>query len=186
MNYSRKTTAKRKNTHFELEIAFALIILLSGVYVAYDLLDKPRGAHPLGQWLGIIGTAMMVMTEVLYSLRKRTRLLNRFGPLRWWLSFHIVTGLVGPFLVLMHTGLAFRGLAGFTMILTGIIVFSGFLGRYLFTKINHPHETDNLILTRRLFSLWHTIHIPLGATLFVSVALHIAAAIYFRAGVFQP
>jgi Asp-tRNA(Asn)/Glu-tRNA(Gln) amidotransferase C subunit len=121
--------------HRELEIAFFIIIILSGVYVAYDLLAEPAGGHPFGHWLGIIGTLLMVMTETLYSLRKRTRLLNRAGPVRWWLSFHIVTGLVGPFLVLMHTGLQFRGLAGLTALLTAVVVVSGFIGRYLYTAL---------------------------------------------------
>lgn len=121
--------------HRELEVSFFIIIILSGVYVAYDILAEPAGGHPFGHWLGIIGTLLMVMTETLYSLRKRTRLLNRYGPVRWWLSFHIVTGLVGPFLVLMHTGLQFRGLAGLTALLTAVVVVSGFIGRYLYTAL---------------------------------------------------
>jgi hypothetical protein len=32
---------------------------------------------------------------------------------------------------------------------------------------------------RRLFSLWHTIHIPLGLTLFTVAFVHIGAAIYY-------
>lgn len=121
--------------HRELEVAFFIIIILSGVYVAYDVLAEPAGGHPFGHLLGITGTLLMVMTETLYSLRKRTRLLNRVGPARWWLSFHIVTGLVGPFLVLMHTGLQFRGLAGVTALLTAVVVASGFTGRYLYTAL---------------------------------------------------
>ncbi len=160
----------------ELEIAFIIIIILSGVYIAYDLLAEPRGSHPFGNWLGIVGTLLMVMTETLYSIRKRTRLLNRAGAVRNWLSFHIVTGLVGPFLVLMHTGLHFRGLAGFTMVMTIVVVVSGFIGRYLYNRRNQM---------QRFFALWHIVHIPLGLMLFASVAIHIAAAIFFRAGVFR-
>jgi hypothetical protein len=54
----------------------------------------------------------MVMTELLHSLRKRTNMMNWAGPVRYWLTFHILTGIVGPAMVLMHTGMAFRGLAG--------------------------------------------------------------------------
>jgi len=128
----------------ELEVAFFIIIILSGVYVAYDILAEPAGGHPFGHWLGIIGTLLMVMTETLYSLRKRTRLLNQAGPVRWWLSFHIVTGLVGPFLVLMHTGLQFRGLAGLTALLTAVVVFSGFIGRYLYTALQSGIRSSQL------------------------------------------
>ncbi len=130
--------------HRELEASFFIIIILSGVYVAYDILAEPAGGHPFGHWLGIIGTLLMVMTETLYSLRKRTRLLNRYGPVRWWLSFHIVTGLVGPFLVLMHTGLQFRGLAGLTALLTAVVVISGFIGRYLYTALQGGIRSSQL------------------------------------------
>jgi prefoldin subunit 5 len=120
---------------YELELSLFVVVVLSGVYIAYEILTEPRGSHPFGHSLGIIGTLLMVMTELLYSLRKRTRLFNWAGPVRYWLSFHIFTGIVGPFLVLMHTGLQFRGLAGISMLLTVIVVSSGFIGRYLYTAL---------------------------------------------------
>ena len=160
----------------ELEYSLFFIIVLTGVYIAYEMIAEPSGGHPFGHWLGIVGAVLMLMTEFLYSLRKRTRLFNRAGPVRAWLSFHIFTGLVGPFLVLMHTGLEFRGLAGVTMGLTIVVVVSGFIGRYLYTRQER---------LRRWFRLWHTVHIPIGLTLFVSLAIHIFATIYFRAGLFQ-
>jgi hypothetical protein len=63
----------------ELKYAFFVIIILSGVYVAYEILAEPRGGHPFGHWLGILGALLMLMTETLYSLRKRTRLFSRTG-----------------------------------------------------------------------------------------------------------
>lgn len=171
-----------RRPNYELDIAFFIIIVLSGVYLALDILGEPEPGGRSGQWLGITGTMLMVMTETLYSLRKRTRLLDRFGPVRHWLSFHIVTGLVGPFLVLMHTGLQFRGLAGVTMLLTAVVVASGFIGRYLYTRLRRQGASPQV---QRLFAIWHTVHIPLGLTLFTAVALHIGAAIFFRAGVFH-
>ena len=44
-----------------------------------------------------------------------------------WLEFHIFTGIVGPYLVLLHTSWKFNGLAGVVMLLTGVIVLSGFI-----------------------------------------------------------
>jgi hypothetical protein len=163
----------------ELEIAGGIIIILIGIYAAYARLATPSGSQPFGHWLGIIGTALMIMTELLYSVRKRTRLFNRWGAVRHWLSFHVVTGLVGPFLVLMHTGLHFRGLAGFTMWLTVLMVVSGFIGRYLYARLRQQPEAQ------RWFKIWHTLHIPLGLTLFASVAVHTVATIYFAAGVLE-
>lgn len=122
---------------YELELSLFVVVILCGIYIAYEMVAEPGGGHPFGHTLGIIGTVMMVMTELLYSLRKRTSLLNWAGPVRYWLSFHIFTGIVGPALVLMHTGLEFRGLAGITMLLTAIVVGSGFIGRYLYTALPH-------------------------------------------------
>ena len=266
---------------YELEVSLFFVIVFSGVYIAYDILATPKGGHPFGHWLGIIGTLLMVMTETAYSLRKRTSWLNWAGPVRYWLSLHIVTGIVGPFMVLMHTGLQFRGLAGVSFFLTLLVVGSGFVGRYLYTalprtisgvttsrqalereitavsqrlaqfEVEKPErvqqfvaelsqrpvgrnplltvlgrsfyqwrfqrrlkrelkkmdqlaaeqkqqlsqmltrrrdlqrQTEMLEAARRVMRIWHILHIPFGLTLFFSVALHIVAALYFRAGIFK-
>jgi hypothetical protein len=105
-----------------------------------------------------------------------------------WLQFHIFTGLVGPFMVLLHTSWKFNGLAGVTTLFTVIIVVSGFIGRYIFTRI--PRTMDGLEIegtlsqealkqARRFMALWHTIHIPIGMALFVSAFVHIGAALYY-------
>ena len=264
----------------ELKLALLVCAGLSVVYVGYALLTDQGGGHPFGHWLGVIGTLLMLSTETFYSLRKRTRWLRWAGPVRYWLSAHIFTGIVGPFMVLMHTAFEFRGLAGLTAGLTALVVASGFLGRYLYTAIprslagveasttdladtirqtqialNHmgqqhspavralvgaesrPQagaradwarvllrgwdtwryrrrvrgqirqiekaertrlaEVERLLLerqareyqlqtinaARRMLSVWHAVHVPLGVALFASVASHVAATLYFGAGV---
>jgi hypothetical protein len=82
---------------------------------------------------------MMLMTETLYSLRKRSRL-ARWGSMSSWLRFHIFTGLVGPYLVLLHTAWQVHGLAGAVTALTVVVVFSGVLGRYIYTAVPRTAE----------------------------------------------
>ena len=105
-----------------------------------------------------------------------------------WLQFHMFMGLVGPYMVLLHTSWKFNGLAGATTLLTIIIVISGIIGRYIFTRI--PRTLDGLEIegsvseaalrqARQLMALWHTIHIPIGMALFVSAFVHIGGAIYY-------
>jgi len=132
---------------YELELSLFVVFVLTGVYIAYDLLTEPRGGNPFGHALGIAGALLMLMTEVLYSLRKRTSWLNWAGPVRYWLSFHIFTGIVGPFMVLMHTGLQFRGLAGLSFFLTLVVVGSGFIGRYLYTAL--PRTMSGVTASRQ-------------------------------------
>ena len=88
----------------------------------------------------------------------------------------------------MHTSWKFNGIAGATTLLTVIIVVSGFIGRYVFTRI--PRTMDGLEIegtlsqealkqARRLLALWHTVHIPIGIALFISAFVHIGAALYY-------
>ena len=125
----------------ELWVAFLIIGILSFFYLAIVILagSIPAASDFLGHSLGVIGFILMVMTETLYSLRKR-RLSARWGRVSSWLDFHIISGIVGPYLVLLHTAWKFNGLAGLVMLLTGVVVLSGFIGRYIYTAV--PRRVD--------------------------------------------
>lgn len=173
----------------ELWLAFLAMALITGVYGLAIFLTReiPPAGELFGHGMGIVGFIFMLMTETLYSLRKRSRSV-KWGRMSTWLQFHIFTGIVGPYMVLLHTSWKFNGIAGATTLLTVIIVFSGFIGRYIFTRI--PRTMDGLELegalsqealkhARRLLALWHTVHIPIGMALFVSAFVHIGAALYY-------
>ncbi|MDO9301151.1 MAG: hypothetical protein Q7T89_07200 [Anaerolineales bacterium] len=173
----------------ELWWAFFVGILITGLYGGVVLITReiPAAGELFGHVIGIVGFILMLMTEILYSLRKRTRSAS-WGRMSSWLQFHIFTGLVGSYMVLLHTSWKFNGLAGVTTLFTVIIVISGFIGRYVFTRI--PRTLDGLEIegtlsesalrqARQLMALWHTIHIPIGMALFVSAFVHIGGALYY-------
>jgi len=173
----------------ELWWAFLAGILITGLYGGVYLTTRkiPAASELFGHAIGIFGFILMLMTEVLYSLRKRTRSAS-WGKMASWLQFHIFTGLVGPYMVLLHTSWKFNGLAGVTTLFTLIIVVSGFIGRYIYTRI--PRTLDGLEIegtlsesalrqARQLMALWHTVHIPIGMALFASAFVHIGGAIYY-------
>ena len=173
----------------ELWLAFLAGILITGAYGLVILITRkiPAAGELFGHMLGIFGFILMLMTETLYSLRKRTRS-ARWGRMSSWLQFHIFTGLVGPYMVLLHTSWKFNGIAGVTTLFTVVIVLSGFIGRYIFTRI--PRTLDGLEIegtlsesalrqARQLMALWHTIHIPIGMVLFVSAFVHMGGALYY-------
>jgi len=173
----------------ELWLAFLAMILVTVVYwtVVYVTREIPPASDLFGHGMGIVGFIFMLMTETLYSLRKRSRSV-RWGRMSTWLQLHIFTGIVGPYMVLLHSSWKFNGLAGATTLLTAIIVISGFIGRYIFTRI--PRTVDGLEIegtlsqealkhARRLMALWHTVHIPIGMALFISAFVHIGAALYY-------
>lgn len=173
----------------ELWFAFATAILITGVYgfVLVVTSKIPPAAELFGHGLGIFGFVLMLLTETLYSIRKRMRS-SSWGRMSDWLQFHIFTGLVGPYMVLLHTSWKFNGLAGVTTLFTVVIVFSGLIGRYVYTRI--PRTMDGIEIegsmsqealkqARRLMALWHTVHIPIGMVLFVSAFIHIGGALYY-------
>ncbi len=173
----------------ELWLAFLSCVLVTGVYAAilFSTREIPAAGELFGHSIGIFGFILMLMTEILYSLRKRSKFAT-WGRMSTWLQIHIFTGLVGPYMVLLHTSWKFNGLAGATTLLTFIIVVSGFIGRYIYTRI--PRTMDGLEIegtlsqealkrARQLMSLWHTVHIPIGMALFISAFVHIGAALYY-------
>lgn len=173
----------------ELWLAFLAALLITGLYliVLFTTRAVPPASELFGHGLGILGFILMLMTETLYSLRKRSRSV-RWGRMSSWLQMHIFMGLVGPYMVLLHTSWKFNGLAGVTTLLTIVIVISGFVGRYIFTRIPRTLEgleiegalsQEALKQARRLLALWHTIHIPIGMALFISAFVHAGAALYY-------
>ncbi|GAB4402048.1 MAG: hypothetical protein OHK0052_25410 [Anaerolineales bacterium] len=267
-----------RQNNFELWLSFFTILGITAVYlfVVVQRGSIPAASEFFGHSLGVIGFVLMLVTETAYSLRKRARSAARWGRTANWLRFHIFTGLVGPYLVLLHSSWKFNGLAGVVMLLTVLIVASGFLGRYIYTAI--PRTADgieieaiemerslaqaeaelqrhlaaqpqtaellnrqllaesaaqgggfmlvlgraladagyrlqwwqeqrrhnaatraqlrqieqllkrrralrqqiaSLAAARRLIGLWHTIHIPIGITLFTAAFIHVLAAIYY-------
>ncbi len=129
----------------ELWAAFFTNLLIAAAYLGVVIAtgEVPKASGLIGHGLGIVGFILMLMTETLYSLRKR--LGNaRWGRTVYWLKFHIYTGLVGSFMVLLHTSWKFGGLAGVVMLLTAIVVVSGFIGRYIYTAL--PRTLDDVVL----------------------------------------
>jgi hypothetical protein len=124
---------------YELFIGLGAIVVLTGVYLLLSRHGAPGASSTIGYSLGIAGFLLMLATETLYTLRKRVRNFHR-GRMSTWLKIHIVTGLVGPCLVLLHSGGKFHGLAGVLAALTGVIVASGFIGRYIYTAV--PRTID--------------------------------------------
>ena len=92
--------ARRKS--YELWVSLAAMGLITAVYllVVWWVGGIPKASDFFGHSLGVVGFLLMLMTETLYSLRKRSRS-SRWGRMSTWLSFHIFTGLVGPYMVLL-------------------------------------------------------------------------------------
>ena len=97
----------------------------------YRLL-RPAGTRGLAY--GIAGSAMMILM-LIYSVRKRTRLLGRSMSLHSLLDFHIYLGVVGPLLIVLHTSFKVQGLVAVSFWSMVAVAVSGYFGRYLYVQI---------------------------------------------------
>lgn len=128
----------------ELVLALLTIVAITVVYASHvRAVAVPAAGGLIGHSLGIVGLTMMLMTETLYSLRKRA-MRRPWGTMRSWLRFHIWTGIVGPYLVVLHSAWTFNGLAGALTAMTVVVVASGFVGRYIYTAV--PRTADGVVL----------------------------------------
>ena len=121
-------------------IVGGLTLLMVLLWLGFFVHRSPRFAGSLlGHSIGIVGAALMLV-PLLYSVVKRVRPLKKAVtskfPMRTLLAWHIYAGILGPILVLVHTGHKFESSLG--VVLTGwtiLVVLSGYVGRYLMRHI---------------------------------------------------
>lgn len=123
----------------ELGLALASVVAVSLLYLGVARTGIPASGSLFGHLLGVAGFVLMLGAATLYTWRKQARS-HRWGETRWWLQMHVYIGLVGPWLVLLHSSWRLNGLAGATMILTILMVASGFVCRYLYTGLPRTSE----------------------------------------------
>lgn len=90
----------------------------------------------LGYWLGIVGALMMLLL-LLYPLRKHFRALGFLGGVKGWFRLHMLFGIVGPAMILVHSNFQFNSVnATVATVAMLIVVLSGLVGRYLYARIH--------------------------------------------------
>ena len=96
--------------------------------------------------IGLIG-GLLMLSLLLYPLRKRIHALERLGKMESWFKFHMVAGITGPLLVLFHstfrTGSLNGAMALYAMLL---VAFSGVVGRFIYRHIHRGLYGNQLTL----------------------------------------
>jgi hypothetical protein len=90
----------------------------------------------VGYWLGVVGGVMMMLLFS-YPLRKHFRFAHGWGRVKWWFLIHMLLGVGGPMLILLHStfhvGSLNAAVALYSMI---IVAFSGVVGRFIYARVN--------------------------------------------------
>lgn len=100
-------------------------------------------AHPyepgsdLGYNLGLAG-GLMMLSLLLYSLRKRLRPMERTGSMTSWFRYHMMIGIAGPVLVLFHSTFQAHSMNGSVALYAMLAVaLSGVVGRFVYRHIHY-------------------------------------------------
>jgi len=140
-----------KFSSFSLFLTFLYIAALFAIiWYLYDgwnfyltsFMDRPH--HPDYRLLkpgsfrshgfGVLGSFMMILL-LIYSLRKRTRILGEAGSMKNWLNFHIFLGAMGPLFIILHSTLKLNGIVAVSFWSMIAVALSGVLGRFLYLQI---------------------------------------------------
>ena len=88
-----------------------------------------EAGNGLGYQLGIAGATMMLLLA-LYSVRKRVRALDSWGPLTLWFRVHMYLGVLGPLAILYHCNFQLGSLNSSLALISMLLVAgSGVVGR---------------------------------------------------------
>lgn len=95
-----------------------------------------------GYWIGVTGSVMMLLL-LLYPLRKHLRFAHGWGNIRFWFWLHVVLGVFGPLLILLHSNFKTSSLNAAVALYSMLLVAgSGVVGRFIFLHINRALQGE--------------------------------------------
>ena len=100
----------------------------------------------IGYWLGVVGGVMMLILFS-YPIRKHFGFARTWGRVKLWLWLHMVLGVAGPLLVVLHStfrvGSMNAAVALYSMLAVAI---SGVIGRYIYARVNRGLQGEKVDL----------------------------------------
>jgi hypothetical protein len=127
----------------DLFVYLTLALLTFGVWYA-SRQNYFEAGDDVGYWLGVVGASMMVIL-FLYPMRKHFKFAKNWGRLKWWFVIHMILGVGGPLLILLHStfrvGSLNAAIALYSMI---IVALSGVIGRFIFARVNRGLRSEQM------------------------------------------
>ncbi len=143
-------------------------VLVWGWRARADPLLDPHGWP--GWWLGLTGALMMAAVAG-FSWRKRVAAGR--GSVAGWYDAHVLLGLFGPVLVVLHARFAWGSInSSFALVAMGLVVLSGLLARYALPLARRSGHAPAVALAEG----WHYLHLPLFVVMMLAVILHVYMA----------
>lgn len=130
----------------------ALVVLMMLLWLGFTVHRSPNFAGSFwGGVLGVSGAALMLVPLAYLVIKRVARLkkaVTRIVSMRTLLTWHIYAGVLGPILVVLHTGHKFESPLGIALTaMTLVVVLSGFVGRYLLSYLAQELREKRALLT---------------------------------------
>lgn len=175
-------------------------IAIGGAFALEQLLtarpDRPFGHTHAGHLTGWVGLGVILLGFG-YSFRKRSAP-ERHWP-KGWFRVHMVAGVLGPLLILVHAGNHFHALVPVLALLTmGLVVLSGITGQavhYMVLRTLHDQRRElaqqglseeeidarlhTMAAQEKVFRFWQYLHTPVTITFLLLTLLHVGGALFF-------
>ena len=184
-----------------LTTIIVLIISAVGGALLFEALLSIGSPSPFahtrqGHLMGWVGLGVILLVFV-YPIKKRLCRNDRWP--RGWFQVHITAGVIGPLLIVLHSGAHVHALVPqLALAAMAIVAVSGIVGQgvhYLALRTLNdrrqqlheqglsPDEID--VRLRRMaaqeegFRLWQAVHAPMTLIFLALTAMHVAGALYF-------
>jgi uncharacterized MnhB-related membrane protein len=139
--FDAKSRFNRMESAVAMSIFSVMVLVLAGIWAFWDKDYAVVGDSDVAYNYGLVGGIMMLVV-LIYALRKRLRIMRKLGDMRYWYYFHFVLGVVAPILIVLHTSFELRSINGSVAFIAMLsIVFSGFIGRYIYTRASYGLRT---------------------------------------------
>ena len=132
-------------------IVGGLVVLMLVLWLGFPFHQSPRFAGSL--WGGILGIAgaVLMLIPLFYLFVKRIKWLKKkvtqYVSMRTLLAWHIYAGVLGPILVVIHSGHKYESPLGIALTaMTLLVVVSGFVGRYLMNQFSQEVREKKALL----------------------------------------
>lgn len=115
-----------------------MLLAAGAITVGYLGRDTRRifADEGLGYFLGIVGS-LLILTLLLYPMRKRFKVLKVLGPVKNWFRMHMMLGVIGPLAILYHSNFMLGSVNSTAALISMLLVAgSGLVGRFLYAKVH--------------------------------------------------
>jgi hypothetical protein len=181
-------------------IVVLIVAAFAGAFLFEALLSigspSPFAHTRQGHLVGWAGLGVILLVFV-YPIKKRVSRNDRWP--RGWFQVHMAAGVIGPLVIVLHSGVHVHALVPLlAMAALVIVVVSGIVGqgvhylalrtlneqrRQLYDEGIGPDEIElrlhRMAAQEEAFRLWQAIHAPMTLMFLVLTALHVMGALYF-------